>query len=243
MATPLWAKLVSDFIGGDVVVFPSGLPTTDDCAKAKADYVVDAPFDLRPRLPGIPYSSDRIPAQTHITVTNCLTGALLFDRTINIDSDPQANQPEGDLESVPEISWNKSVPAALRKYSLTFPRVAHVVRLDPPFAYVDIAEGSVRVGQGLRVFARADRTRLAQPIILTIASVDGKYAEVQFSMLPGAQRPGVGDLVEPIDDTAPRASASPSAQPRSVPQAAATTTATAAPPSPSPSPIPTASSR
>lgn len=205
MSTELWRKFVRAYVGVGTVVFAGpGNPTRDDCNRAGADYLAVAPFDLRPRLPGMPNASGRVAARTQLVVTNCLTGTIAMNQTINFDSDPASNAADGDFESVPEITWAHDVPAMLAKYPLVFDRIGHVIFVAPPFARVDTKAGAIRPGDGLRDFARADRSRRAEPIVMTVTQVFDQYLEVMFSSSGG--RPELGDLVEPLPKATPPAS-------------------------------------
>ncbi len=194
MPAALWSKMVTAWVNAESVSF-AGLPTLDDCRRQTADFMVSAPFDLRPRLPGMPNSSERIGAVTHLVVTNCVTGDVVYAQHIDLESDPPTNQPVGDFESVPEISWSKSVPAALAKYPVFFPRVARIVQVTPPLALVDFS-GPIKAGDTLIVYA-ASNHRAKGPITLTVTQPVGKYWEVLFSTVGGALQPAVGDFVEP----------------------------------------------
>src|SRR5579863_3891784 len=80
MSITLWTKLVDDYLGNDILPFKgAGTPTLDDCRSVSADYLVDAPFDLRPRLPGLANTTGRVAAKSHIVVTNCITGTVILD--------------------------------------------------------------------------------------------------------------------------------------------------------------------
>jgi hypothetical protein len=195
MSLALWTKLVDDYVGNDIIPFKGAAAATlDDCRTASADYMVDAPFDLRPRLPGIANTTGRVAAKSHIVVTNCITGTVILDQTIPFDSEPPTT-PEGDIETVPEISWGHAIPATFAKVPLVFARVAHVFNVRRPFAFVDIKDtGQVHVGDGLRDYASNHKAR-ANPIVLTVTQVFEKYVEVTFF---GDEAPAVGDLVEPL---------------------------------------------
>jgi len=199
MSQPLWNKLIADYIGANVVP-ASAAPTVDACRKAGADYLVSAPFDLRPMLPGLANATGRVAARTHLVVTNCVTGSVLADRTVDLDSDPPSKANEGDFESVPETSWARSVAATLKRSPLVFERVAHVFAVMAPLALVDLRTGA-RPGDGLRDFARGDHSPRATPIILTVTQVFDRYLEVVYATT--GDRPEIGDLVEPIPRTTP----------------------------------------
>ena len=199
MTQSLWNKFVAAYAASTVAAFAGpGDPTLEDCRKAGADYLLVAPFELRPRLPGMPNSSGRIAARTHVVVTNCITGTAVTDQTINFDSDPPSNATEGDFDSVPEITWAHSVPATLARHPIAFVRVARVTNLSPPFVFVDLrASSHVAVGEGLRDFATPDHVRRVRPILLTVTAVHEKYLEATYDAF-SSDAPLLGDLVEPI---------------------------------------------
>ena len=200
MSPALWAKMVSDYVNARSVPFAGDAPpTVDDCRNAHADFMVWAPFDLRPRLPGMPSSSGRVAAVTHLVFTNCVTGRVVYDQRIGLESQPE-NQPEGDLESVPEISWSKSVPATLAKYPVYFPRVSRIIQVTPPLAMVDL-RNEVKPGDELIVYAGADRASKG-PIELVVTQITGRYAQVMYSTVDGSLPPAVGDYVEPAPPSA-----------------------------------------
>ena len=204
MSPALWAKIVASYVNADTVPF-EGEPTLDDCHKVKAAYMVSAPFDLRPRLPGMVSSSGRVAARTRIVVTNCVTGEVAYDQAVTLDSDPPSTSNAGDFEAVPETSWSRVVPQELARYPVFFPRVSRIKSVQPPFAYIDTAGGLFAVGDALRAFASADAQRKT-PILLTVTSVDGKYPQVVFSTVNGAPLPEIGDYVEPIPKPLPQSS-------------------------------------
>ena len=208
MTQALWTKFVDVYASGEVIPYDgTGDPTMADCRRAGADYLLVAPFDLRPRLPGMPNAEGRVAARTHLVVTNCITGTAIVDQTINFDSDPPSSANAGDFESVPEITWAHSIPATLAKYPPAFERVARVTNVAGPFGFVDLrASAHVSVGDGLRDFATSGRVRRANPIVMTVTQVFEKYVQVTFSTVSG-DVPVVGDLVEPIPQGAPPAPA------------------------------------
>jgi hypothetical protein len=195
MSATLWAKMVSDYVNARTVPFTDHVPTLDDCRQAGADFMATAPFDLRPRLPGMPNSSGRVGAMSHLTFTNCITGTVVYDQIVTFESDPQASGSEGDFDTVPEIAWSKNVPVALAKYPVYFPRVSRVIQVTPPLALVDL-RGEVKPGDQLRIYAGSDR-KPKGPIMLTVTQLQGKYTEVMFSTVNGSAPPSVGDYVEP----------------------------------------------
>jgi hypothetical protein len=195
MSPGLWTKMVTDYVNARAEAFAGDAPPTlADCRAAHADFMVAAPFELRPRLPGMPGGGSRIGAFSHFVFTNCVTGRVVYDRRIELESEP-GNQPEGDLDSVPEISWSKSVPATLAKYPVYFPRVSRVIQVTPPLAMVDL-RNEVKAGDELRIYAGADRSPKG-PIELVVTQVTGRYAQVLYSTVVGGPLPAVGDYVEP----------------------------------------------
>jgi hypothetical protein len=201
MSTALWAKLVAAFVNAEAVPLDAQ-PTLEDCAKARAAYMVSAPFELRPRLPGVVGSSGRVAAQTHIVVTNCITGQVPYDKVIPLDSDPPSSANAGDFESVPETSWARVAPQELARYPVFFPRVARVRSVTPPFALIDAAGGAFTIGDTLRAFATANGEKRAL-VLLTVTSTEGKYVQVVFSTVNGAPVPQIGDYVEPAPQETP----------------------------------------
>lgn len=215
MSSALWNKLMANYAGANVIPFAgTGPATLEDCKKAGADYLIVAPFDLRPTLPGLLNASGRVAARTRIAITNCITGAAVLERNVNFDSDPPSQLNEGDFESVPEISWARSVPAALGKFPIPFEQIARVIGVTAPLALVDIRSGA-RPGDALRDFAHADKSRRAKPIQMTVTQVFDRYIEVMFA--GAGDRPSIGDLVEPIPTTTPAPPATPSPTPPPTP--------------------------
>jgi hypothetical protein len=197
ISTSLWARLIRDYVAAEVVPF-DGTPTLDDCHHAKAAYMVDAPFRLRLRLPGLVNSDGRMAAITHLVVTNCVTGQVAFDRVIPMDSDLPNAASAGDFEPVPEISWSQAVPRELGRYPLFFPRVARIRSVETPFAYLDLGGTKpLNVGDTLRAFASANGER-RDPVLLTVTNTDLKYVQVLFSATAGDAIPQAGDYVEPV---------------------------------------------
>jgi hypothetical protein len=195
----LWNKYVSAYVAASVLPFDgAGEATLDDCRRAGADYLVVAPFELRPRLPGMANSAGRVAARTHLVVTNCITGSAVADRYIAFDSDPPSGLPEADYESLAEDTWGHAVPATLAKYPNVFARIAEVTHVTGPFALVNLkASSNVAVGDTLRDVATPERKNRARPILMTVTQVFPKYSQVTFSIVDG-EAPSVGDFVEPV---------------------------------------------
>ena len=81
MSRELWTKYVTTYAGANAVVFDGATPPTlDDCHKAGAQYMLVAPFDLRPRLPGLANSTGRVAAISHLVATNCITSSVSLDQ-------------------------------------------------------------------------------------------------------------------------------------------------------------------
>ncbi len=200
MSQALWTKDVNAYVGGNVIPFAGDVaPTLADCKAAGADYAIAAPFDLRPSLPGLANANGRVAARTHLVVTNCIAGSTSLDQAVMFESDVPSIASDGDFDSVPEVTWAHGVPAALAKVPLAFERIARVMQITSPLALVDIKAGSIHAGDALRDFAHADRSLRKTPIIMTVTQTFDKYLEVMFSSL--GDKPGVGDLVEPIPKT------------------------------------------
>jgi hypothetical protein len=202
MSPALWARLVANYVSAQVVPF-NGTPTLDDCHRAKAAYMLEAAFDLRPRLPGMVNSEGRVAARTRLIVTNCVTGHVAYDQVVFLDSDPPSTGDAGDFESVPEISWSKAVPQELARYPVFFPHVARIKSVSPPFAYIELAgTAPMKVGDVLTAFANANGERRA-PVILTVTNTDAKLIQVLFSATGGDPVPEAGDYVEPMQSPPP----------------------------------------
>jgi hypothetical protein len=201
MSPTLWVKMVSDWVSATVVPFTGDQLSLDACHVASADFMVSAPFELRPRLPGMPNpGGGRVAARSHVTVTNCFTGSVVYDQTVNFDSDP-SNVGAGDFESSPEVTWSRNVPATLGKYPVFFPNIARIFQVRPPIVLVDLREG-VKPGDVLRIYAGGDH-KAKGPIYLTVTQMQGKYVEAMFSTVSGGAQPAVGDFVEPVAKPTP----------------------------------------
>lgn len=191
----LWARLVAEWAGHKAIPM-NGKPTLEDCAKAKALYMVYAPFTLKPQLPGgsLPVRN-RITALTHITVVNCISKITTFDQIIDLSSNPLSSSNTGDL-------WESSIVQTLRKHRIAFSTFFHVARVTPPFVMVS-SSGGLSFGETLRVYASDDGTRKNPPVILTVTAIFGKEVEAQYDARDPRNKIAVGDLVEPYAAIAP----------------------------------------
>jgi hypothetical protein len=193
MSPRLWARLVVQWVGQKPIPF-SGKPTLYECAHAKALYMVYAPFELRPQLPGGSLQvRDRITALTHITVVNCLTKATTFDQIVGLTSNPTSTA--GDV-------WASSVAQTLRRHRIVFSALVHVVRVTPPFVMLS-ASGGIGLGQTLRVYASRGGTRKNPPVILTVTAVFGREVEARYDARNPRNKVQIGDRVEPYAAMAP----------------------------------------
>lgn len=195
MSPRLWSRLVAQWVGEKAVPF-SGKPTLGDCAQAKALYMLYAPFELRPELPGGTMQiNDRIAALTHVTVVNCVTKATIFDQIIGLSSNPISTANPAD-------TWKSTVAQTLRAHPIVFATLVHVVRVTPPFVTV-AGSGGIGLGQTLRVYAGADGMLRDPPVILTVTAVFGKEVEARYDTSDPHNKVHVGDLVEPYAAVAP----------------------------------------
>lgn len=199
MSTALWARLVAQWVGENVIPF-RGKPTLEDCARNKALYMVSAPFELKPKLPGgtTLHVNDRIAALSHVTVTNCVTKQVVFDQIVPLESNPVSTANEGDLEPVAAVTWESSIRQSLRTHPIVFSSLARVSRVSPPFVFIEGAAKGLAVGQTLRIYAAADGTVRNPPVVLTIIDIFGRQViQAQYDSTNPNNKVAVGDLVEP----------------------------------------------
>ena len=204
MPSGLWSRLVAQWVGENVIP-ASGSPTLDDCARAKALYMVNAPFELKPRLPGTAlHVNDRVAGLTHVTVVNCLTKKTVYDQLISLESNPVSTANAGDLEPVAAVTWESSVKATLRAHPLVFATFSRVIKVAPPFVYIDGGTKGLAIGQTLRIYAGADGVPRNPAVVLTIVDVAGRQIEARYDATNPNNKVEVGDLVEPYAGVAPR---------------------------------------
>jgi hypothetical protein len=191
----LWANDILAYLASDSRVVVE-LPTIESCRASGAFYMVAAPFDERPRLPGAAtMATGRVMGQTHLVVTNCLSGDTVDDAVIAFESDPQSGANEGDFESTPEVTWAHTVQQLAAKHTLKFPSFPRVVSVRPPFVDIGIANSSLKPGDRLRVFAtRGGQQRSA--VIVTVTEIFADYVQATFA--PADTQPNIGDYLEPI---------------------------------------------
>ncbi len=195
MPAETWAKAVGKYVGRAADTPAAGSePTIDGCRAAGDDFLLRARFDLRPRLPGLANSSGRVSAQARLQLVNCVTGATSLDRVLTFDADPDSAS-EGDFESSGEVTWRRALPAALKRVRL-YGRIARVIRLTPPLAYVDFHGVDVKAGDTLSDYAKSDRSARGSVIELAVTQVFDNYVETEYVLADGGPQPAVGDLVE-----------------------------------------------
>ncbi|MBV8074571.1 MAG: hypothetical protein JO140_04000 [Candidatus Eremiobacteraeota bacterium] len=204
MPAALWSRLVAQWVGENVIPF-NGSPTIDDCKRAKALYMVSAPFELKPRLPGTAlHVNDRVQALTHVTVVNCLNKKTVYDQLISLESNPVSTANEGDLEPVAAVTWESSIRQTFRTHQLVFATFSRVIKVVPPFVYIDGGTKGLAIGQTLGIYAAADGVPRTPPVILTIVDVAGRQIEARYDTTNPKNKVEVGDLVEPYAAVAPR---------------------------------------
>jgi hypothetical protein len=207
MTAAAWTAFVTAGVGKAAVTLPAATePSLEACRTAGDDFLLHARFDLRPRLPGLANSSGRVAAQVHLQLVNCVTAETSVDRVLRIDADPDAAN-EGDYESGAEVTWRRSVPAALKSVAL-LGRVGRVIRVAPPLAYIDFRGVDLKPGDTLRDFARSDRGAHPSTIALSVTQVFETYVEAIYPAADGEPQPAIGDLVE-FEFSRPAASARP----------------------------------
>jgi len=196
IAPALWGKyVVASLANYQVLPFGgSHAATLDDCRSAGAEYVLQAQFELRPKLPGLANAaSGRIAARGRERVQDCVSGDVVADQIVDFESDPPAGAPV-DPEATPESPWGREIPAALARHRVVLERPARIVFVAQPLAHVNFRGASLHPGDVLQDVANAKNVHRAQPIALTVTQVFDDYVEVIFDA--SGSSPSVGDLVE-----------------------------------------------
>lgn len=189
MNARLWSRLVAQWVGEKAIPF-EGKPTIDDCKRARALFMLYAPFDLRPALPGAMLNvNDRVTALTHVTVVNCRTNATIFDQIIGLASNPVSSTNPAEM-------WESSIAQTLRAHPIAFSVFPRIERITPPFVLIQGGKG-LSLGQTLRIYAAADGTPRDPPVILTITALYPKTVEARYDANDPRNKVDVGDLVEP----------------------------------------------
>jgi hypothetical protein len=195
IAPPLWHKYVLASLGGYQVLPFEGpsVPTLDDCRRAGAEYVLQALFELRPQLPGLPNAaSGRIAARARERVIDCVSGDVVADKIVDFESDPPSGAPDPD--ATPIGPWDREIPATLARRRIVLERPARIVFVAQPLAHVNFRGATLHPGDVLQDVANARNVHRAQPIVLTVTQVYDDYVEVIFDA--SGDHPNVGDLVE-----------------------------------------------
>jgi len=211
MPPALWARLIADYVNASKVVpfTGTGAPTREDCRAAGAVYLVNASFELAPRLPGAAQDSDRKYATARIDLLNCITGLASPTRNVRFESDPLSNANAGDFEPNVEFTWARPVRDRLARETLELSGVARIVRIDGPFLYIDGAGSSIVINQVLHIFADKN-AQPRSPVEMVVTDTNGRFIQATYDTLkPGIVLPQVGDFVEP---NAPSPSPSPAAR-------------------------------
>ena len=189
MSSYLWSRLVEQWVGEKAIPF-DGRPTIDDCKRARALFMLYAPFDLRPKLPGGMLAlNDRVAALTHVTIVNCRTNATIFDQIIGLASSPVTSTNPADV-------WESAIAQTLRTHPIAFTVLPRIERITPPFVLIAGGKG-LALGQTLRIYATADGTLREPPVILTVTAVYAKAVEARYDAADTRNKVEMGDLVEP----------------------------------------------
>ena len=189
MTSHLWTQLIEQWVNEKAIPF-DGKPTLDDCKRANALYMLYAPFDLKPKLPGGTANvTDRITALTHVTIVNCRTSATIFDQVIGLASNPLSSTNADQL-------LKSSVTQTLRTHPIVFSTFPRVERVTPPFVTIEGGKG-LALGQTLRIYAGADGTPREPPVVLTVTAVYKNSVEARYDAQDPHAKVQTGDLAEP----------------------------------------------
>lgn len=205
MPSPLWRKVVADYLGARQVAVEDGtaLPDEARCRSAHAAYAVFATFDRAMRLPGLAQDTDRAYGVARFTVRNCATGAVAPTKTIRVESEPlpEAARGEGDA-TVAAAMWQRALHASLAHDPLVLAppvvaplgpiaRAARITSIIDGVVYLDRGDGFA-VNQVLRDYA--DRNAHAHaPVQLVVVEVTRRYTA---ATVIGNGTPHVGDYVD-----------------------------------------------
>jgi len=205
MPPALWARLVGDYANASKIIpfTGTGPATRADCRAASAVFLVNATFELAPRLPGTAQDSDRKYAVAHIDLMNCITGATVPQRTVRFESDPLSNANAGDFEPNVEFTWARAVRDGLARQPLELAGVARITRVEGPFLYIDGVGSSITLNMVMRAFAdKNGQPRV--PLEMVVTDINNKFIQATYdTMRPGMVPPQPGDYVEPVLRTVP----------------------------------------
>lgn len=194
IAAENWAKIVEDYVGAAKSIAATAPTTPEACKAAGAAYRVDASFNRLPKKAG---NAEREYAEAHVVVTNCITGTEASDERIELKSELYRITNEGDNEPDTSVTW-RSIGQQLGSHPISLHLFSRVARMDGPFIYIDIPEGSVEVGAQMRIFADP-RGILRAPVVVVVTQVNAKQVQAFLNVnSPGAAAIGKGDYVEPV---------------------------------------------
>ncbi len=199
MSPAAWIAIVTRYANTEHSIFTTlPHPTVDDCLAAKALYLLQAPFELNGDVTTSVSEGGVINGHSHVTLVNCLTGAVVFEKTIPLASSRPPDT--GDLENPTNVSWDASAARELGRYPLPLATTARIKSIHDQVAIITTGDG-VTVPSAYRVFAHADGTK-APPSILPVFNSNG--TTVSAIVLTTQPPPHVGDYVEPMDLPAQR---------------------------------------
>jgi hypothetical protein len=193
MTPAAWVAIVTRYANTEHSVFTTlKNPTADDCVAAKALYLLKAPFSLGGDLAHSTTGNGVIAANSHVTLTNCLTREVVFDKTIPLESSPAPDT--GDLENPVTVSWNASAARSLGRAPLPLQGIGRIKSLSNNLAIVVFSE-AVNPAPAYRVFAHADASQAPETILPYVAT---NNQSISLYLYPSQPRPKIGDFVEPL---------------------------------------------
>jgi hypothetical protein len=194
IAPALWSRYMAASLSGyHVIPFAGPVdPTLDDCERAGAAYLVLAPFEQRPQLPGLANASGRLTGRSHLVARNCTTGDVVFDQIVDFVSDPVPAGPGTDADA--ESPWQREIPATLARHPIVMQRPARVVLVAPPYARIGFRDATLNAGDVIKDVAHPNSIARSQPIVLTVTAVFDDYVEAVFEL--NGDHPVTGDIVE-----------------------------------------------